>query len=216
MMWHPIFLLWLKMLKIWRHLVTIWEQADGNIVLFEYTEFLKNDIVAFLGLERELDVSFFVERARAAAEHAERPQKPAERPAPPSRRASVEQLRSRYRLTLPAAGSVYHVLEAYQRQAEAAAFGRRRFDCKVCGEDRAGADCVRLMRCGHIYCRNCLTNYYTVLIRDGEVQNLRCPEDQCPEQATPREVREGTVSPAGHTQRSEGGNSVPSRPHPER
>ncbi|XP_043242460.1 E3 ubiquitin-protein ligase RNF14-like isoform X3 [Amphibalanus amphitrite] len=182
------------MLKIWRHLVTLWEQGQGNTVLYEYTEFLRNDSIAFLGLEHELDVSFFVDRARtAAAAAAAGPPSPAAGSSPPrslNRRASVEQLRARYRLTLPASASVHRLLETHQRQAEAAEFGRRRFPCKVCGEERAGSDCVRLTRCGHVYCRDCLTAYYTVLIRDGEVQNLRCPEDQCPEQATPKEVRD--------------------------
>ncbi|KAF0304169.1 E3 ubiquitin-protein ligase RNF14 [Amphibalanus amphitrite] len=183
-----------QMLKIWRHLVTLWEQGQGNTVLYEYTEFLRNDSIAFLGLEHELDVSFFVDRARtAAAAAAAGPPSPAAGSSPPrslNRRASVEQLRARYRLTLPASASVHRLLETHQRQAEAAEFGRRRFPCKVCGEERAGSDCVRLTRCGHVYCRDCLTAYYTVLIRDGEVQNLRCPEDQCPEQATPKEVRD--------------------------
>ncbi|XP_037088248.1 E3 ubiquitin-protein ligase RNF14-like, partial [Pollicipes pollicipes] len=57
-----------QMLSIWRHLRLIWKQNNGCPVLYEFAEFLKSDVMSFLNVDRELDVTFFVERARVYAE----------------------------------------------------------------------------------------------------------------------------------------------------
>ena len=50
-------------------------------------------------------------------------------------------------------------------------------------------DCIRFPSCKHVYCKDCVTSYFTIQIRDGCVRSLHCPEDKCESQAEPNMVR---------------------------
>lgn len=62
------------------------------------------------------------------------------------------------------------------------------FPCDVCFNERIGAACMKFYDCDHIFCRDCLSEYFTVQIREGAVKNLSCPTTKCESQAQPSQV----------------------------
>lgn len=63
------------------------------------------------------------------------------------------------------------------------------FDCGVCFMGYLGSDCVKLPECGHIFCRGCLTEFCKVLIKEGNVRGVSCPQADCPSAPTPAQVQ---------------------------
>jgi E3 ubiquitin-protein ligase RNF14 len=53
-------------------------------------------------------------------------------------------------------------------------FNQGTYDCGICLEPKKGTVCYALRSCGHVFCRPCLTDYYTGLIKEGEVNSVRC------------------------------------------
>ena len=51
--------------------------------------------------------------------------------------------------------------------------------CQVCLESKLGAECVQLSPCSHVFCRQCMTEYFEIQISDGSVSSLRCPDSAC-------------------------------------
>ena len=64
------------------------------------------------------------------------------------------------------------------------------FTCEVCFSDRIGSHCLKFIGCGHVYCRDCMTSYFTEKISSGAVSSLTCPTTGCDVQAVPTQVGE--------------------------
>ncbi|KAI9597634.1 hypothetical protein BDF19DRAFT_433999, partial [Syncephalis fuscata] len=56
-----------------------------------------------------------------------------------------------------------------------AEFARTLHSCPVCLEEIRGQKCFRL-GCGHVFCTTCLVDYFTLLIREGQLEAVRCPD----------------------------------------
>jgi len=63
------------------------------------------------------------------------------------------------------------------------------FNCNVCFEEKPGNLCVIFHQCKHVYCSNCMTDYFLIQITDGSVRSLTCPEAKCETQADPSLVK---------------------------
>lgn len=63
------------------------------------------------------------------------------------------------------------------------------FDCGVCFTGYLGSDCVKLPECGHIFCRGCLSEFCKVLITEGNIRGVTCPQADCSSAPTPAQVR---------------------------
>lgn len=70
------------------------------------------------------------------------------------------------------------------------AFDSKVFCCGICFVEKLGSSCVCFKDCQHVYCKACMTEYFQIQIRDGNVQCLNCPEPKCNSLATPLQVRE--------------------------
>lgn len=51
---------------------------------------------------------------------------------------------------------------------------RTNFECPICIETKKGSRMTRLP-CGHRVCEPCVRNYYTTLIEEGSINQVRCP-----------------------------------------
>lgn len=71
------------------------------------------------------------------------------------------------------------------------AFDGKVFGCGICFVEKLGSGCLCFKECQHVYCKACMTEYFQIQIRDGNVQGLCCPEPKCTSLATPLQVREG-------------------------
>jgi hypothetical protein len=72
------------------------------------------------------------------------------------------------------------ILERHDATQRQAVFAEDTFMCGICIEQNLkGRRCVRLPQCGHVFCRECLEGYFTVLIREGVVSAVGCPDPGC-------------------------------------
>ncbi|KAJ2780040.1 hypothetical protein GGI15_003679 [Coemansia interrupta] len=67
---------------------------------------------------------------------------------------------------------------SYDQRQKRRQFELQSYTCAICIEDQSGKHCIRLS-CGHVFCRSCLSSYLGILIDDGSVNQLRCPDVQC-------------------------------------
>lgn len=67
-------------------------------------------------------------------------------------------------------------------------FDRKQFCCGICFTEKLGSGCLCFKECQHVYCKACMTEYFQIQIRDGNVQCLNCPEPKCTSLATPLQV----------------------------
>jgi len=48
------------------------------------------------------------------------------------------------------------------------------FDCGVCLEPKKGSSCYQMKHCGHVFCRQCLQDFYNNAIKEGDVAGVKC------------------------------------------
>lgn len=80
------------------------------------------------------------------------------------------------------------LLREFNQMKEEELFSVSLYSCEICYIDKVGSQCVRFVGCNHVYCRDCMSQYLTVRIRDGAVSNLNCPTDKCTSQILPTQV----------------------------
>ncbi|EPE02970.1 ring finger protein [Ophiostoma piceae UAMH 11346] len=67
----------------------------------------------------------------------------------------------------------------YDIKSKQAAFARETFDCGVCLDPKKGSVCHRMRDCGHVFCVQCLQDFYGNAITEGELSSVRCLEPNC-------------------------------------
>ncbi|KAH8652395.1 RWD domain-containing protein [Xylariales sp. PMI_506] len=69
----------------------------------------------------------------------------------------------------------------YDIEAKRRAFEKGTFDCGICLDPKKGSVCHRMIDCGHIFCVQCLQDFYNNAITEGSVASVRCLEPNCAE-----------------------------------
>ncbi|KAI9742070.1 MAG: translation termination inhibitor protein itt1 [Cirrosporium novae-zelandiae] len=67
-------------------------------------------------------------------------------------------------------------------KAKRAIFEKGTFECGVCLEPKKGNLCYKLQQCGHVFCMECLRDYYNNCIQGGEIDNVKCLAPDCGKQ----------------------------------
>ncbi|KAK4228211.1 translation termination inhibitor protein itt1 [Podospora fimiseda] len=67
----------------------------------------------------------------------------------------------------------------YDIQARRAAFEKETFECGVCLDPKKGTACHRMLDCGHVFCVECLQDFYNNAIKEGDLTMVRCPAPNC-------------------------------------
>ncbi|CAK7243009.1 MAG: hypothetical protein STHCBS139747_004515 [Sporothrix thermara] len=67
----------------------------------------------------------------------------------------------------------------YDVAAKQAAFERETFGCGICLDPKKGAACHQMQECGHVFCRQCLQDFYCGAITEGDLASVRCLEPNC-------------------------------------
>lgn len=67
----------------------------------------------------------------------------------------------------------------YDIEAKRVAFENGTFDCGVCLDPKKGAKCHRMIDCGHVFCTECLKDFYNNAIKEGDLASVRCLEPSC-------------------------------------
>ncbi|CZR60302.1 related to HFB30 [Phialocephala subalpina] len=67
----------------------------------------------------------------------------------------------------------------YDIKATQAAFEKETFDCGVCLDPKKGSVCHRMIDCGHVFCVQCLQDFYNNAITEGDLATVRCLAPDC-------------------------------------
>ncbi|KAF6808338.1 RWD domain-containing protein, partial [Colletotrichum musicola] len=67
----------------------------------------------------------------------------------------------------------------YDIEAARAAFAKETFECGVCLDPKKGSVCHKLLDCGHIFCIQCLQEFYNNAITEGDLATVRCLAPNC-------------------------------------
>ncbi|KAE8443377.1 hypothetical protein EG329_001935 [Mollisiaceae sp. DMI_Dod_QoI] len=67
----------------------------------------------------------------------------------------------------------------YDIKASQAAFDKETFDCGVCLDPKKGSACHRMIDCGHVFCVQCLQEFYNNAITEGDLATVRCLAPDC-------------------------------------
>jgi E3 ubiquitin-protein ligase RNF14 len=88
------------------------------------------------------------------------------------------------------ASHVYEQLIEYNREKVNEKFLHEYHECPIClSNNISGRDMIRLDKCHHIFCRNCLHDYAQMHINTGSVEWLLCPDSQCQLTLFPLEIK---------------------------
>ncbi|KAK7754906.1 hypothetical protein SLS62_003220 [Diatrype stigma] len=78
----------------------------------------------------------------------------------------------------------------YDIKAKRKAFEKETFNCGICLDPKKGSMCHRMLDCGHVFCVQCLQDFYNNAIKEGDVASVQCLEPKC---AHDREKREAST-----------------------
>ncbi|KAI1096739.1 RWD-domain-containing protein [Rostrohypoxylon terebratum] len=70
-----------------------------------------------------------------------------------------------------------HDIKSKQR-----AFEKETFDCGICLEPKKGIACHKMLECGHVFCVQCLQDFYNNAITEGNIASVQCLEPKCAKQ----------------------------------
>ncbi|CAM1508388.1 Fc.00g052360.m01.CDS01 [Cosmosporella sp. VM-42] len=67
----------------------------------------------------------------------------------------------------------------YDIKAKKTAFEKETFECGVCLDPKKGSKCHKMLDCGHIFCLQCLRDFYNDAINEGNISTVRCLTPNC-------------------------------------
>lgn len=80
-------------------------------------------------------------------------------------------------LTLPT--SLEQPLVEFDAFTKLSIFNEGKYDCGICLEPKKGSSCYKMKHCGHVFCQQCLRDYYNNAIKEGDVTIVRCLDPSC-------------------------------------
>ncbi|KAJ1720246.1 hypothetical protein LPJ53_005097 [Coemansia erecta] len=87
-------------------------------------------------------------------------------------------LASVQKATIGSSSNDRETIMAYDRKQKRKEFEAQSYTCAICIEEQSGKHCLQLS-CGHVFCRSCLSSYLGILIEEGSVNQLQCPDMRC-------------------------------------
>ncbi|ELT95569.1 hypothetical protein CAPTEDRAFT_228754 [Capitella teleta] len=140
--------------SICQQLDKLWE--NGMPVLYAWYAWLQNESMAFLGIQDELKLMTLDEEKDL-------------------------QVCRDFR-ALPEFNDLQRDLTSLVRfdyEKRRRVFCQSMHTCGICFDEKLGSEFFLISECQHHFCRDCLTSYCQMHVRDGTVTQLRCPQDEC-------------------------------------
>lgn len=150
----------------------IWEENQGNEVIFLWLDFLQNDIFNFLNIRESLDVSFLhlIHTSRDNVT---------------LRLVQLSDPRGQNGALLL---NIKGLLISYNKQQHKFQFYKNFYTCYICYEKYAGVNCIELENCGHVYCRSCMEKHLYFKITEN-INQILCPTVDCEKKISNNDVK---------------------------
>ncbi|XP_071373102.1 E3 ubiquitin-protein ligase RNF14-like, partial [Centroberyx affinis] len=181
-----------------------WEENQGCVVLFTWIQFLKEEALDFLSIQSPLEVIRVGSKAggerrkteaaptavkqsesRCENDEEEKKRKLRKGKSEPQSSSSSSQLDPRAVVVVDPRVDILPQLLDFDEAQRQKVFDGKVFCCGICFLEKLGSGCLCFNKCQHVYCKACMTEYFQIQIRDGNVQCLNCPEPKCTSLATP-------------------------------
>ncbi|RAL60896.1 hypothetical protein DID88_010221 [Monilinia fructigena] len=69
------------------------------------------------------------------------------------------------------------------------AFNKGTYDCGVCLDPKKGSACHKMIDCGHVFCIECLQDFYNTAIKEGDLILVRCLAPNCAKERSERSTK---------------------------
>ncbi|XP_029030251.1 E3 ubiquitin-protein ligase RNF14 [Betta splendens] len=202
----PIFTLsskWMsrvQMSSLCRRLDQLWEENQGCVILFTWIQFLKEEALDYLSIQSPLEIirggnKMTSERKKTefaatavSGSHSETAEA-RKRAKFESQSTTSPNLDPRTVLLMDPRADLLPQLLDFDEAQQQRVFDSKVFSCGICFIEKLGANCLCFKECQHVFCKACMTEYFQIQIRDGNVQCLNCPELKCTSLATPLQVK---------------------------
>lgn len=96
-------------------------------------------------------------------------------------------------LTLPTTHEP--ALVDFDKATKLSTFNAGTFDCGICLEPKKGSTCYKLDRCQHVFCKQCLQDFYNNAIKEGDVATVRCLDPSCGKEQGAQKKKERQLHP---------------------
>ncbi|XP_065143637.1 E3 ubiquitin-protein ligase RNF14-like [Paramisgurnus dabryanus] len=184
----PVFVLsskWLTRVQIsalCKRLDKLWEENRGNVVLFTWIQFLKEETLEFLGIQSPLEIQSIGVQSQCQSGQKQGVNTAGDKSKP-------QELDPRAVQEFDSRTDILNQLLDFDEAQKQKVFDGKLFCCGICFSEKLGSNCVLFKECQHVYCKDCMKEYFQIQIRDGKVQCLNCPEPECTSIATPAQVK---------------------------
>lgn len=192
-----------KMRLLTKKLDELWSESKGMVILYIWTQFLKEDALSFLNIGKTLDLTgnYIVELKRLGRAP-QRISKDSPLKEPSTLRSikkrssvSLKDLEKCGKKTKISRGPnlnmhLHQFLRAYAEDRAKTEFLRGLYMCDICFSEKVGNKCIQFKPCDHVYCRDCMKSYFEVRIKDGSIHSMPCPYDKCTSEALQSQIRE--------------------------
>ncbi|KAM9331781.1 E3 ubiquitin-protein ligase RNF14-like isoform 2-T2 [Pholidichthys leucotaenia] len=188
-----------QMSSLCQRLDELWEENQGCEILFTWIQFFKEETLDFLEIQSPLEIirgsskavseRKKVDSAATAVEQCESHSENTEEKQTEAKENSAKLDPRAVLLLDPRADLLPQLLDFDEAQRQRV-FDSKVFCCAICFMEKLGSNCLCFKECQHVYCNACMTEYFQIQIRDGNVQCLNCPEPKCTSLATPLQVKQ--------------------------
>lgn len=200
--------------KLCKKLDRLWEDNKGQEILFSWIGFLQFETLEFLNIQKSIKIDYLYTIFNKVRQNSEKPLKTKFSEEVPELKDgasySDEKLhKAKSKRTFNARKKNFRekklfderaisdilveknpvqMLIDYNKMRSQIEFMKNCFVCMICFSDKFGKHCTQFLPCAHVFCKDCITSYVNVKIKDGTVQNIMCPDIDCKSEASPGQV----------------------------
>ncbi|XP_057696130.1 E3 ubiquitin-protein ligase RNF14-like isoform X3 [Corythoichthys intestinalis] len=174
------------------HLTELYNASRGDVVLFSWVQFLREDTIRFLNITSMLELSnepstSFSSQGTMDVEPSEQENSQTTGYSHP-RSLSDDKNEARdplnehnpfSGLSLTPSQTLLSKILIHDAAQEQKVFQSTVYDCAVCFISYLGSECIKIQECGHVFCRSCLAEYCKVQITEGNVRGVTCAQEGC-------------------------------------
>lgn len=150
-----------------QRLDSIWTEQEGQEILYSWSQFLKEDALDFLNSNNEITLN----QIEFMETH------------------TIDDLDKRVMQEIGRFSDILLFVHEFDVSKQKEVFDNTPFPCDICFNEKYGKNCIKFKDCGHVYCDSCLTSYFDIHIKDGNMKALTCPEPGCDSQAFPAQIK---------------------------
>ncbi|XP_003745898.1 E3 ubiquitin-protein ligase RNF14 [Galendromus occidentalis] len=188
---------WLNMFelnKICARLDEMWKENENMIIVFNWVDFLENELLNFLGIADEIDLKklfFFQNRSSHTRKREKTSEDSAGTSSEPDRpRDSWSRFDRRAKLIPLPVSNIVPFLKDYNVTAKREHFENTPFECTICFNRVPGKDATVFSPCGHAFCNDCTAQHIRTQM-DGGLESgvVTCMEPGCDTEILGSEVK---------------------------